>query len=110
MGDFQVVAEHLVVADLERMNSGSLPLALLNPGERLLAVVAEIAQLIKRWIESRRNDVTVGECHRRPLHKRAREIRREIGEAIQMLIAARPSNVALAVVRDSTLTRSLSAV
>ena len=60
VGDFDVVAEDVIEADLERLDAGALPLARFDLRDVLAAVLAEIAQLVELGIESRR-----GWCRRR---------------------------------------------
>ncbi len=47
LGDLDVVAEDLVVADLERADAGALPLALLDARDPALAFGADGAQFVK---------------------------------------------------------------
>src|SRR5260370_10927478 len=52
LGDLDVVAENLVEADFERSDVGALALALFHRGDDLLAVLAEIAQLVEVGVET----------------------------------------------------------
>ena len=45
--DFDVKAEDVVEADLERVDAGALALALLDLGDVVLAVAADVAQLVE---------------------------------------------------------------
>ena len=47
LGHFDVEAEDLVVANLERADSGALALAIFHGGDDLAAVLAQVAQLVE---------------------------------------------------------------
>src|SRR6202030_2093712 len=47
LGNFDVVAENVIEANLQRSDVGALALALFHGGDDLLAVLAEIAQLVE---------------------------------------------------------------
>src|SRR5580698_2212445 len=63
--DFDVVAEDVVEANLERLNARALALARLNLRDVLLAVLAEVAQLVQAGVEAGANRAAVGEVDRR---------------------------------------------
>ncbi len=44
--DFDVIAKNRIKFHLQRCNSGALPFALLDLSEKLLAMAAEIAQIV----------------------------------------------------------------
>src|SRR5690606_1705126 len=53
------IAEHLVVADLQRRNSAALPLLHLQPRDEILRTVARVAQLVQLRIEALPDDVAL---------------------------------------------------
>ena len=53
VGHFDVKAEDLVVANLERGDSGALALALFHGGDDLAAVLAQVAQLVEFGVARR---------------------------------------------------------
>ncbi len=59
-GDLDVVPEDLVEADFERSDIGALPLALFHRGDDLLAVLAEIAQLVEFGVKAAADDAGIG--------------------------------------------------
>ncbi len=59
LGDFQIIAEDVVEADLERADAGAGPLALLDLGEVGFAVARNIAQLIEAGVETVANGTAV---------------------------------------------------
>ena len=85
VGDLQVVAEHLVEADLERGNAGALALTLLERGDVLPAAVAERAQVVELAVEARADHATIAEGGRRTILEAAPELGGEIGEQIELV-------------------------
>jgi hypothetical protein len=61
IGDLEEIPEDFVVPDLERGNSGALPLPLLQRCDVLLSPVSQLAQLIEIRVESRADHVAIGE-------------------------------------------------
>ena len=64
-GDLDVVAEDVVEAHLERGDAGALPLARLDLRDVLLAVLAEIAQLVEFGVVSGANRAAIRQVERR---------------------------------------------
>src|ERR1019366_6399875 len=60
-GDFDVVAEDVVEAYLERGDAGALALAGLDLGDVLLAVLAEVAELVELGMISGADGAAIGE-------------------------------------------------
>ena len=60
LGNLDVVAENLVETDLERTDGGALALALFHGGDDLLAVLAEVAQLVEFGVIAAANDAWLG--------------------------------------------------
>ena len=83
VGHFQVIAEHLVVADLERGDAGALALALLQRGDVLLATIAEPAKLIQLGVEPRPDDLAVGQERRRALGEPLAEPCGQVGQQVE---------------------------
>ena len=80
-----VVAEHAVVADLERPDAGPLALARLQRGDVLFATVAHVAQLVQLRVEPRPNRVPLGGLRRRTVHQCAGQLRRQICQHIKVV-------------------------
>ena len=59
LGNLQVVAKHGVELDLQRTNACALALALLNLSDVLLAVAAQVAQLVERSIDAPANHAAI---------------------------------------------------
>ena len=59
-GDFQVVAEDVIEADLEGADAGAGPLTRLDLGDVALAVAAQAAQLIEFSMVAGADDAAVG--------------------------------------------------
>jgi len=53
LADLDVVAEYLVVADLQRADAGALPLGALDPGEQLFAAARQLALLVELTVPAR---------------------------------------------------------
>ena len=64
-GDFDVEAEHLVEANLERGDAGALAFALFHGGDDLAAVLAQVAQFVEFGVEAAANDAGIGGQRRR---------------------------------------------
>ena len=89
LGDFDVVAEDVVEADLERLDAGAGALAGFDLGDELAAVLAEVAQFVELGVVAGADGAAVGEvdgrlvgdgtagCGRAPrgLHRGGREDR-----------------------------------
>ena len=54
LGDFQIEAENLVVADFQRADAGAFAFALFHGGDDLPAVLAEVAQFVELGVASAR--------------------------------------------------------
>ena len=65
LGNLDVVAEDIVEADFQRLNSGAGPLALLDLCDILPAIAADIAQLVEFGVIARANCAAIGEIERR---------------------------------------------
>ena len=63
--DFDVVAEYVVEAHLERLDAGALALAGFDLGDVLAAVPAEVAQLVELGVEAGADGAAIGEVERR---------------------------------------------
>jgi len=83
VGNLEVIAEDLVVADLERANPGPGSLALLHGCEMLLAAVAQLAILVERRVEAGPNHVPLGEIDWRSVGQGAIERGLEVLERIE---------------------------
>src|ERR1035441_9409459 len=64
-GDFDVVAEHVVEAHLERGDAGALALAGLDLRDVPLAVLAEVAQFVELGMETGADGAAVHQVERR---------------------------------------------
>ena len=64
-GDFDVVAEDVVEADLERGDAGALALAGFDLGDVLLAVLAEVAEFVELGVIAGADGAAIGEVERR---------------------------------------------
>src|SRR6266513_3029030 len=87
VGDFDVVAEDLVKAHLERRDAGPLPLARLQAGDVLLAAVARGFELVELMIVSCLDRITIVELRRGPLDQRPAQLVSEIGQQIELVRA-----------------------
>src|SRR5262249_57066330 len=63
--DFDVVAEHAVVADLQRVDAGPRPLALFELGDHLLAAAADRAQVVELAVGAVAGEAAVAPQRRR---------------------------------------------
>ena len=69
-GDFNVVTENVIESHLQRRDAGALALALLDLRDVLLAVAAEVAQLVQCRIDAGANHAAIGERQRRLVFQR----------------------------------------
>ena len=81
LGHLDVVAEDLVVADLERADAGPLPLAALELGDEGLAGAADRAQVVELGVPAVLDDAALGQEEGRlvedgPVDERRRRRRR----------------------------------
>ncbi len=82
LGHLEVVAEHLVEADLERADAGALPLALLERQQMLLAVARQRAQPVQLGVDSGADDAAVLDRARWVVLETGGQLGFEIGERI----------------------------
>src|SRR5439155_1761540 len=82
--DLDVVAEHLVEADLERRDTGALALPRLQRRDVLLAAVACVLELVERLVMAGPDGVAVRELSRRAVHEGAGEL---VAQVLQQLEA-----------------------
>ena len=68
-----VVAEHVVMAHLERAQASLAAIAGLQPADQAPAVVAKLHHLVERRIVAARDDAAVPDTGRRALHQGARQ-------------------------------------
>ena len=83
LGDFDVVAEDVVEADLERCDAGASALALLYLHEVRAAVLRDIAQLVERGVETGANRPAVGKIHGRFFGDGCKDAIADLGNRIQ---------------------------
>ena len=79
-----VIAEDLVVADLELFGAGSLALALLELGDGLRAVVAHVAQAVDLLAVARAENAALAHGKRRLVADGAVDARAEVGERVHL--------------------------
>ncbi len=82
VGDRDVVAEHLVVADLERLDAGARALGGLDLGNGVLAAVAKAAELVELRIRAGADARLVADGGGRPLDERGSHLLGEVDAAI----------------------------
>ena len=96
VGDLEVVAEHLVEADLERRDPGALALPLLERGDVLPAAVAQRAELVElgvvalRGSRRRRRAAPAAAPRAPPASSAARSASRSSSSTASARAAARP--------------------
>ena len=69
-GDLDEIAEHVVVAHLQRFDAGRLGVARLQPGDHLAAAVAELAMLVEIAIEAVADEAAVALVERQLVGER----------------------------------------
>ena len=83
--NLDVVAEHLVVANLERCDSGALPLALFHRGDNLPALLRDIAQFVELGVITAPDHSGIIRHRRRIVRNSARNHIAHIGQLIHLL-------------------------
>ena len=81
--DFDVVAEDVVEADLERRDAGAGALALFDLGKIGPAVAGDVAQFVEARIEAVANGAAVVEIHGRLVGERGENAVADFGDFIQ---------------------------
>ena len=84
VGNVDVIAKDLVVADLELFGAGSLALALLELGDGLRAVIAHVAQAVDLLAVARAEDAALAHGKRRLVADGAVDARAEVGERVHL--------------------------
>ena len=64
-GDFDVIAEYVIEANLQRLDAGARPLARFDLRDVLAAVLAQVAQFVEFGVVAGANRAAVGNVHRR---------------------------------------------
>ena len=82
---FDVVAEDLVEADLERADPGALAFPPLQRGDVLLAAVAGQLQVVELLVVPGPHRVAVRELPGRPVYQRARKLAGQVREQVEPL-------------------------
>ncbi len=83
--NFDVKAEHLVIADLQRADSRALALAFFHGRDNLPATSGDIAQFVKFRVETASNDAWV-RCHSwRIVGDATRDFSAHVGKLVQLL-------------------------
>ena len=100
-GDFDVIAEHGVVADLERRNAGRIAIAAFERGDRAAAVGCGRAQRVERGVVAFGDVAALAGVDRRGFDQRRFEL------CDQRLVAAEPWQQALEQRRTVRLSRSV---
>ena len=85
-GDLDVVAEDVVEAHLEGGDARALALARLDLGNVLLAVLAEIAQIVELGMESGANRAAVHQVERRFIGDRPEDEAADVGQLIEAVV------------------------
>src|ERR1700691_6794135 len=83
--NFDVKAEHLVIADLPRADSRALALAFFHGRDNLPATSGDVAQFVKFRIETASNDAGVRSRGWRIVGDAARDFSAHIGKLVQLL-------------------------
>ncbi len=84
LGDFNVEAENLVVADAQRADAGALALAFLHGGDNLAAVLAQVAQFVELGMAAAANDAGVAGLRRRVFGDYLLQARVNVGKVIHL--------------------------
>src|SRR5215218_993333 len=85
MGDLEVVAEHLVEPDLQRRDTGALPLSLLQRCDVLPPTVPQGTKLVEVRVIARTNDSTFSEGYRQSIGQSRGERGAQIGEHVELI-------------------------
>ena len=85
-GDFDVVAEDVVEAHLERLDAGALALARFDLRDVLLAVLAQVAQLVELGVEAGANGAAVGQVQRRLVGDGVQNQPGDIGQLVEPVV------------------------
>ena len=85
LGNFNIVAEHPVIAHLELGNAGFLPLRRLNAGKVALTAGHDIPQLVHAFIVAVPDHAALSHRKRRIIHNGAAELAAKILQGIQLL-------------------------
>src|SRR5258707_3711092 len=88
LGNFDVVAENMVEADFKRSDVGALALALFHGGDNLLAVLAEVAQLVELGVEAAADDAGIGGESGRLVGEGGFKDLAHIGEFVDLVVEA----------------------
>ena len=73
-GDLDEIAEHVVVAHLQRFDAGRVGVTRLQPGDHLAAAVAELAMLVEIAIEAIADEAAVALVERQLVGERGGKI------------------------------------
>ena len=84
VGNVDIIAEDLVVADLELLCARALALALLELGNGLRAVIAHVAQAVDLLAVAGAEDTALAHGKRRLVADRAVDARAEVGERVHL--------------------------
>ena len=82
--DLDVVAEHAVVADLQRRDAGARALALLHLGDDLLAGAADRAQLVELRVDAVAREPAVARQRRRIVERASLDRVADVGEIVEL--------------------------
>ena len=85
-GNFNVVAEDLVVADFEGVDGGALALALFHGGDDLLGVQAEVAEFVEFGVIAGADDARLGGDSGRFVGDRFIEKIADVGEFVDLAV------------------------
>src|SRR5882757_10574657 len=88
LGNFDVIAEDVIETDFERSDVGALALALFHGSDDLLAVLAEIAQLVEFSVEAGANDARLGGQRGRFIGNGVFKKFADVGEFVDLIVNA----------------------
>ena len=85
-GDFDVVAEDVVEAHLQRCDAGALALARFDLRDVLLAVLAEVAQLVELGVVAGADGAAIGEVERRLVGDGVEDEAGDVGQLVEAVV------------------------
>ncbi len=88
--DFDVIAEYVIEADLQRLNAGARSLARLDLRNVLAAVLPQVPQLIELSVVTGANRASIGNVHRRCIGNSGQNAIANFRQFVEPLVNARP--------------------
>src|SRR3546814_15405980 len=92
-GNLDMLAEHAIVADLERGDAGSLAILRFEGGDRLAPVAGRLAQRVERGVIAFGDIAALRRVDRRRLDQRAGEFVNERAMAVEAWEPAREQEI-----------------